>query len=93
MTIQRKCNKTIAVDKKVPSSNGKLLIAEPMANNNFPGISCDAYFWFYLTLMGREASLIRGAYRSFERLWIFKSALFKNYAAHSDGNSIGRGLV
>ena len=24
-----------------------------MANNNFPGISCDAYFWFYLTLMGK----------------------------------------
>ena len=33
--------------------HGKLLIAEPMANSSKFGSSADAYFWFYLTLMGR----------------------------------------
>jgi len=35
------------------SNNEKILIAEPMANNNITRISCDAYFWFYLALMGK----------------------------------------
>ena len=45
--------KLLQLIRKSLSSNGKLLIAEPMANNIFPGISCDAYFWFYLTVMGK----------------------------------------
>ena len=45
--------KLLQLIRKSLSNNGKLLIAEPMANNNFPGISCDAYFWFYLTVMGK----------------------------------------
>ena len=45
--------KLLQLIRKSLSSNGKLLIAEPMANNVFPGISCDAYFWFYLTVMGK----------------------------------------
>ena len=45
--------KLLQLIRKSLSNNGKLLIAEPMANNNFPGISCDAYFWFYLALMGK----------------------------------------
>jgi len=45
--------KLLQLIRKSLSSNGKLLIAEPMANNLFSGIRCDAYFWFYLTAMGK----------------------------------------
>ena len=45
--------KLLQLIKKSLSANGKLLIAEPMANNHSKGISCDAYFWFYLTAMGK----------------------------------------
>ncbi len=45
--------KLLQLIRKSLSSNGKLLIAEPMANDLLSGISCDAYFWFYLTAMGK----------------------------------------
>ena len=35
------------------SDGGRLLVAEPMAASTKSRISCDAYFWFYLTVMGK----------------------------------------